>query len=143
MSWLITDRESLRGTCYIEILPGRYRGKFWNAESVYFEEVPFGYLEPTIAKHWPAYDHYAFNQMNAHVWRKIIADLQAIGQAIAAGATTGELDGRIGFIFTPSRDAFVAHAQGNLSELRSTIEEFTNWLNRQLETFEAVSVLGM
>jgi hypothetical protein len=143
MSWLITDRESLRGTCYIEILPGRYRGKHWNAESVYFEEVPFGCLEPTIARHWPAYSHYAFNEINGYVWRKIIADLQTTGQAIAAGATTRELDGRIGFIFTPSRDGFLKNEVENLGELRNTIEDLTTWLTRQLESFEAVSVLGM
>jgi hypothetical protein len=143
MSWIIKDRESLRGTCYIELLPGRYRGKSWNAESVYFEEVPFGYLEPTIAKHWPAYSHYAFNEMSAHVWRKIIAGLQTIGQAITDGATTSELGGRIGFIFTPSRDAFLKNEEENLGELRNTIEDLTTWVMRQLESFETVSVLGM
>jgi hypothetical protein len=143
MSWVITDPKSLQGTCYMEVLPGKYCGKCWNAESTYFEEEHFGFLEEVIARHWPQYDHYAFNEINALAWHNIISDMEAIERAITGGARTDDLGGQIRFNFTPSRDKFIANEAANLVELRDTIDEFTHWLRRQLDAQETISVLGM
>lgn len=55
--------EELEGTCYIEILPGRYKGNCWNKESIFFEEETFGYLERGIEMEFSKYDHFAFNEI--------------------------------------------------------------------------------
>ena len=35
---IIIDQSEMEGTCYIEVLPGQYKHKCWNSESIYFSE---------------------------------------------------------------------------------------------------------
>ncbi|MEH1940550.1 MAG: hypothetical protein V7L01_10080 [Nostoc sp.] len=42
---LIRSLSELDGTCYFEILPGRYEGNCWNQNSVFITEEVFGYFE--------------------------------------------------------------------------------------------------
>ncbi|WP_179088476.1 hypothetical protein MKY66_11925 [Paenibacillus sp. FSL R5-0766] len=54
---IIRDREELEGTGYIEVLPGKYLGQFWNEDSIYFDEEVFGFVEKTIENIFSGYDH--------------------------------------------------------------------------------------
>jgi hypothetical protein len=39
---LIRDRAELQGTCYFEIMPGKFHGKCWNEGSLFLAEDVFG-----------------------------------------------------------------------------------------------------
>lgn len=42
--------DELEGSCYIEVLPGPYRDRCWNEDSIYMDEETFGYLESAVKK---------------------------------------------------------------------------------------------
>jgi hypothetical protein len=50
---LIQNLTELHGTCYFEILPGKYEGNCWNHNSVFLTEEVFGYLEPVFERNEP------------------------------------------------------------------------------------------
>lgn len=41
---ILHSRNELEGTCYIELLPGKYCGTCWNEGSLFFTEEDFGYF---------------------------------------------------------------------------------------------------
>lgn len=45
---LIRNNKDRDGTCYFEFLPGIYRDKCWNEESVFMDEEVFGFIEPIL-----------------------------------------------------------------------------------------------
>ncbi|WP_147308706.1 hypothetical protein [Paraburkholderia sp. BL17N1] len=71
----ITDLSSLEGTAYVEVMAGACTNRCWNDGSLFFEEEVFGYIEPTIEKYEPTYDHYALTQISMLDWEKIIKAL--------------------------------------------------------------------
>ncbi len=60
---IIKDRSKLEGTAYVELVGGAYANSCWNEGSLFFEEEVFGYIEPTITRYEPTYDHYAFTSI--------------------------------------------------------------------------------
>lgn len=77
MSW-ITDYRQLSGTCYIEVLPGKFQNQHWNPESVFFCEEHFGLIERIIARHFKDYDHFGFSDIDRASWLSIVSDLDEI-----------------------------------------------------------------
>ncbi len=55
------------GSCYIEFLPGKYKGKCWNKESIYMNEEDFGFVLKCIEEGFPQYDYYSFNEIPLHL----------------------------------------------------------------------------
>ncbi|MGG4345787.1 hypothetical protein [Paenibacillus lautus] len=51
--------NELEGSCYIKVLPGPYRNRCWNEDSIYMDEETFGYLDSAVEKEYEPYDHYA------------------------------------------------------------------------------------
>ena len=47
---LIRDKAKLHGTCYFELLPDEYQGRWWNDGSVFLAEDVFDLIEPDIAR---------------------------------------------------------------------------------------------
>ncbi|MEH6942064.1 SMI1/KNR4 family protein, partial [Bacillus sp. JJ722] len=47
---IIYDVVDLKGTCYVEIKPGKFTGHHWNKESIYFTDETFTYLSLSIEK---------------------------------------------------------------------------------------------
>ena len=110
---LIRDTAELSGTCYFEFLPGPDRDKCWNEGSVFLAEDVFGLVEPIIARHEPAFDHYSFVGIRRPTWARILPELDELGRS--------------------SGDPAVARLSAELA----------SWLRGQLADFECVSVLGM
>ena len=89
---LIRDKSELKSTCYIEFLPGVYRGKCWNEASVFLDESDFFKLKLIFEQRCPAFDYFAFTTIDAETWRRIAADLRvlaAVDQEL--GPAAGEL----------------------------------------------------
>ena len=69
---LITDTSKLEGTTYIELLPGPYKNKCWNKESVYIdtEHPHYRSLENLFEKHFKDFDLYSFEEYSKYEWLK-------------------------------------------------------------------------
>lgn len=69
---IIYDANSLEGSCYIEVLPSKYKGECWNKNSIFFTEENFGYILPAFEKCYKKFDYYAFNEIDIDTWSLII-----------------------------------------------------------------------
>lgn len=139
----ITDRSSLEGTGYVELMGGAYAQQCWNDGSLFFKEEVFGYLEPTIEKHAPAYDHYAFTRVDMRDWEKIVADLLGIRDALEAKALRSDTLTRIGFLFINSKQKFTENLNVYCIALGALITQVEIWTGEQQSVHGCVTILGL
>lgn len=86
--------ESLEGTGYFEIGPGRYSGKHWQEGFVFIWEDAFASAEGIIIRHFPDYDHFAMNDIQKDIGSKIISEWRSAArklQLVADSSETAEL----------------------------------------------------
>ena len=143
MSWMITDQSSLTGTCYIEVLPGKFRGECWNTSSVYFREEHFGIFEPTIMRHCPKHDHYSFTDIGKPIWEKILIDLQRIHQQCSETLQLSEIRDDVSLYFFTSNSRNTDSESETMRSLKQTLNEFIRWTRLKLENHQTIAVLGM
>ena len=125
---IIMNRAELKGTCYVELLPGPYINKCWNEGSLFIEEEVFGYLEPIIQKHVPAYDHYDFTAIDQAQWFAIADDLDALKPLLVSAAAVAELQQLIGFRSGGVGTSFAKDFEANKTALIGLISEFSSWV---------------
>ncbi len=143
MSWMITDKRELSGTCYIEVLPGTYQRQCWNPQSVFFTEEHFGFIEPTILRHCPEHDHYAFTDIEKPVWENILADLERMHLSIGDASRLADIRGEVDFIFTTTKQQFLEVEAENVQKLRQMLDDFLQWTRQTLQTHDWIAVLGI
>ncbi len=139
---LLRSVSELRGTCYIELLPGHYRGTCWTSESVFLTEEAFGFIEPIVYRHMPAYDHYAFTEILKSVWGHIIVDVRGVTERLGVARTPRDLP-ELGYFFETTRTNFERDLGLNCVTLARTLRELTEWVVDTLERNDCVSVLGV
>ncbi|KAA8787566.1 hypothetical protein ABIE27_003716 [Paenibacillus sp. 4624] len=140
---IIRDKEELEGTCYIEVLPGKYLETCWNEHSIFLDEEVFGYLEKAIYDIYPKYDHYAFTEIHRDTWMLILEQLNELVILLDEKVTMDELKEHVYFLFGSSEDEFQQDFDHNVQKLRELIIEFETWIKEQLKTQEYISVLGI
>jgi hypothetical protein len=143
MSWMITDHRKLEGTCYMEVLPGKYKGECWNSQSVFFEEEHFSFIEPTIIRHCPKYDHYAFTDINKSIWENILADLERLHENIRDSSRLSDIRADVDLFFTTTEQRFLESEAENMKHLRQMLNDFIRWARTTLESHDTIAVLGM
>ena len=143
MSWMITDQGELEGTCYIEVLPGKFANECWNSESVFFDEEHFGYIEPTIIRHCPEHDHYSFTDIRKSQWQDILVDLERLHARIDEASRLSDIREEVGLFFATTEARFLESETENMSNLREMLIDFVRWARKTLETHDTIAVLGM
>lgn len=102
-------------TCWIEILPGPYNHKCWNANSVYLDEDDFCtlVLEP-LRQSFKSFDLYAFQDVPAEFWHPALENLA------------------------------LKCAQDDVAPwMWATERDLSQWVLSTLETHDVIAVLGM
>ena len=140
---LIREKSQLQGTCYFELLPGKYREQCWNDGSVFMAEDIFALIEPIIARHEPRFDHYSFVDIRPTTWNQIIADLERLAERAELAEDIGELREEVGFSFASRERAFAQEFRANAEALSRLARELSGWLRDQLKRNECISVLGI
>lgn len=78
------NQDGRQGSGYVELLPGKFKGKWWNLESAYIREFEFeDALEPIFARHAPDFYRYGNTAIESDQCWAIIDDLKAIGSPAA------------------------------------------------------------
>jgi len=140
---IIRSKEKLEGSCYIEVLPGKYLGECWNEKSIFFTEEVFGFIEKSIDIEFPEYDHYAFNEIHRENWFKILDQLDMLINSINEDVTLDQLKMHVYFIFADTEQEFQQDFDNNILKVREIAKEFQIWIKEQLETYEYISILGI
>jgi hypothetical protein len=125
----------------MEVLPGPYRDQCWNEGSLFFTEEAFWYLEPIIARHAPAYDHYAFTQIARAAWLAIAADLEALQAALALPVATADLL-RQGVV-PAGNDRRALNLAADRSALATLLAGFCPWIRARIAEQDTMTILGM
>ena len=110
---ILRDKNELEGTCYMEVLPGKYDGKCWSDTSIFFDEDVFGLLEPIIERHAKGYDHFSFIEINKNAWLKIISDLERLLDLLKPETSSEELRQHLGFLFKNTEIEFFENFDQN------------------------------
>ncbi|MBM4394662.1 MAG: hypothetical protein FJ087_03105 [Deltaproteobacteria bacterium] len=89
----------LDSTAYIEIGPGRYSGKHWQAGFVFIGEAAFLMAEGLVRREFPGYDRFGINEIPAEVGTRIIeawraASTRLVGVSPDEACTALALPGR-------------------------------------------------
>lgn len=135
--------SELNGTAYVELLPGAYQQLCWNANSLFFEEEVFGYLENIISRHLPSYDHYAFTEIDNETWSKIVLDFQTLESKLDQSHSIDDLLKDVGFLFNGSETRFAEKFQENKAALRRLLSEVSIWITKEASQQGCVTVLGL
>ncbi|MEQ6353597.1 hypothetical protein ABNX05_03105 [Lysinibacillus sp. M3] len=140
---IIYDASTVEDSCYIEVLPDKYKGKCWNASSIYFTEENFGYIMPAFEKCYKKFDYYSFNEIDIENWKLIIWELEKMKQYLSDNPNPHSLKDVLGFLFLNSEEEFLVNYDTNLKQLISMITEFQSWIIEKSASAKFISVLGM
>lgn len=140
---IIKDIKELEGSCYIEVLPGKYLNKCWNDSSVFFTEEDFALLETSIEKEFETYDHYAFNEIPKETWIKILRRLDELNLLLKEQPCIESLRSYVGFLYECTEEDFIKKYEENLERLKEMILDFKTWINEKLIDNEYISILGI
>jgi len=140
---IIFDRTELKGTCYIEVLPGKYNGECWNDNSIFLTERDFGYIEPIFQRCYPSYDHYAFNEMTREVWNKVFLEIEELKLYLSNSPSKKEISTRVGFIFNTTENEYMNTFDESNKLLIKFLDDFHRWASEKLNDYEYISVLGL
>jgi hypothetical protein len=140
---IITNKDELEGTCYIEILPGPYANQCWNEGSLFFDEEVFKYIEPIIELYVAKYDHYAFTEIERDQCYLIAADLCLLAEKANNAASVFELKNQIGFLFKYACEQFFSDFEANKYALAKLAIHLSNWIKTKVDEHGCVTILGI
>lgn len=136
---LITDPHELRGTLYIELMPGAYEGKCWCDGSVFLSEEAFRAVECAFRRHVPEYDYYSFMELPRLQGVQLVAELTSLARALRGDALVAPLPpGAADDLERIRQDTDVE--PGVVAELATRL---ATWLESEFRRHEVVSVLGL
>ena len=130
------------GTCYMEVLPGPFKGRCWNAESLFFDDDADGFcvVETIIVSRVPAYDHYDNTEIDGHTCWDIVRDLEKLITLLVSNVSPSELQRLPVFART---QAFFADEENNRPALRAMLTELVAWLRDTLSYSGSITIVGM
>jgi len=139
---MLRNIDGRSGTCYMELLPGPFKGNCWNAESIFFDEDAdgFGIVETIIASRASAYDHYDNIEIDSHTCWDIVRDLETLIGILASDASPSELR-RLPII--QRHKNFFAEVENNRPALLAMLAELVAWLRVTLDSYRSITILGM
>jgi len=137
---IIYDARTLEGSCYIEVLPDKYKGECWNTSSIFFTEENFVYIMPAFEKCYKKFDYYAFNEIDIETWKLIIWELEKMKQYLSDNPNPHSLKDVLGFLFVNSEEEFLENYDTNFKQLISMITEFQSWINEKSVSAKFISV---
>jgi hypothetical protein len=139
---LITDVRLLKGTQYLEFLPGEYTKVCWNEHSAYLAEDDFNIIEGLIVSVAKDFDHFAFQTWDSDLIRQLIAELRAAAAQLVEAASP---DNVVNILLT--KNARLITDPNELYSHRTTIAEMmcalSNWLENTCQSYDRISILGI
>ena len=134
--------DGRRGSCYMEFLPGVFKGQCWNAESLFFDFDGEGFyiVQTIIAFHVPSYDLYDNTAIDSHRCWDIVRDLEKLIDLLASDVAPSELQ-RIPAL--GRRETFFADVENNRPALLAMLTELVAWLRKTLDGYGSITIVGM
>lgn len=140
---LLTDPDK-RGTdtCYMEFIPGRFRGKHWNKDAVFIHEDVLPYFLIPIYRRWK-FDPWDNNEMPVPVWREIIADYEELLSQVQVANGVEDLKASDLFYNETDITDFEKDFTANKRAYCETLSGLLSWLKEKIKTNDVISILGL
>ncbi|MCB1143274.1 MAG: hypothetical protein H7A24_12350 [Leptospiraceae bacterium] len=132
MVYFTRGTKNLNGTGYIELLPGKFDGKFWNENSLFIDHDIFNWIEPFIIKYFPAFEPYDFRIIESEIWSNISQDIEETIQTLNNGGDRESL----GFAFRSIKNFQSEY-------FIQILTEFNSWLKPVISEYRSISLLGL
>ena len=126
----------------MEVLPGPFKGRCWNAESLFFDEDAngFGIVETIIASRVPVYDHYDNTEIDNHTCWDIVRDLEKLISLLASDVSPSEL---LRLPVFQRSQRFFADVENNRPALLTMPTDLVAWLRDTLSYYRSITIVGM
>lgn len=141
---IIRDLDSLQGTCYVEIKPGKYTGEHWTKESIFFTDETFTYFSSAIEKYYKKHSLWGMSEISRVTWKLIVEELENLKLFLMDNPKADELKNHIGFFYLDSTEKkFKENLNQNVSDLVQVISEFQTWITEKSKNNGYISILGI
>lgn len=143
---IIYDVENLKGTCYVEIKPGKNTGKHWNKDSIYFTDETFTYLSRAIEKEFKDYSPWGLwgvSEIDKHTWDLILIQLENVKHFLKDDPKEEEIRTMVDFLWEDTEPKFQENIDQNIIDLINLISEFQAWTSEQCKNNEFITILGI
>lgn len=141
---IIRDLDSLQGTCYVEIKPGKYTGEHWTKESIFFTDETFTYFSSAIEKYYKKYSLWGMSEISRETWKLIVEELENLKLFLMDNSKADELKNHIGFFYLDSTEKkFKENLNQHVSDLVQVISEFQTWIIEKSKNNGYISILGI
>ncbi|QKE72022.1 hypothetical protein HPK19_04045 [Arthrobacter citreus] len=140
---IIYDVETLKGSCYVEIKPGKDTGNHWNRDSIYFTDETFTYLSRAIEKEFKDYSLWGVCEIDKHTWDLILKQLENVKLFLLEEPKEEELQTMVGFLWEDTESKFQENINQNIIDLINLITDFQAWVSDQSKNHEFITILGI
>ncbi|WP_129688239.1 SMI1/KNR4 family protein [Gottfriedia acidiceleris] len=143
---IIYDVETLKGTCYVEIKPGKDTGRHWNKDSIYFTDETFTYLTRAIEKEFKDYSNWGLwgvCEIDKSTWSLILKQLENVKLFLKDDPKVEEIKTMVGFLWEDTESKFQENINQNIINLINLISEFQLWISDQCKKHEFITILGI
>ncbi|PEL09239.1 SMI1/KNR4 family protein [Bacillus sp. AFS017336] len=140
---IIYDVETLKGTCYVEIKPGKDTGSHWNKDSIYLIDETFTYLSRAIEKEYKDYSPWGVSEIDKHTWNLILKQLENVKLFLKDIPKEEEIKTMVGFLWEDTESKFKENINQNIIDLINLIAEFQSWICDQSKKHEFITILGI
>jgi hypothetical protein len=125
----------------MEIGPGKYSGKHWQAGFVFVWEDAFGMAEGIVAKHAPDYDHFSMADIPKEVGQKIVAEWRDAADRL--GTMSEDQAYAALNLAAAYRDRLDAEIRARKAEIAGMLRELANACTEFYERGDWICILGM
>lgn len=140
---LIKDVNQCENTCYFEFLPGTFKDKCWNEESVFIYYLQICYIELILAKYIFNYDQYSFMSVDKTTWQDLVKDLNKMKEILRKSKSFNELTSNLTYVFQDVEKNFTEDFEKSRNELMKMIDDFVSWIRETLKNHNKIAILGM
>lgn len=141
---MIDDVRELKGTCYVEVQPGRYTGEFWGQDSVYFTDEVFGLFSQVIGRFAPTYSLWGVTTIKADTWLLIAEELNALSQFLHTYPAIEDIEKQMTFVYEEeNRKDFVLRQKEMTAQIMDAIQSFVSWIKKTCQTHSLMTILGV
>ena len=139
------NKSELDGSCYFELLPGPFCGKWWNPGSVFISmDTWSSYVAPLIVGRVYDYDEHSEVEVPRELWIPVLRYLERLRRIVLDVESFWELD--VETNLARRFDPFKQHDRDfpqKKAALLLFVDELHEWLTVTLTTHFSITILGL
>jgi hypothetical protein len=134
--------EDVHSGLTFEIAAGDKERGVRRKDSIYIDEDVFGYIEQVIRGRCPKLAHWGITEIPRANWLDIVSDLSMLQGALASGKSIEDVI-TLGFVFEHLKADFSANFDVYKIALVEFITRLCEWIHRQIESNDILTVYGI